>query len=298
MPRRWTLSSCIVHRLDTPLLPPFLRANHIYFYPPLPLLSSPPILSSNNPSRSSSINFLPFLPIELEDECITISLLSISSIYIYISLSSWMEKQLFLPNLWGILDSSGLRNAGRGPVFPSPGATRLHSFRDFGRSFSLRRSMERGFSAGFPFLAGRRRGESLVPAGSLSFTFHAGREPAKPGRKGPRGRKPAARHGCTTKLARRVPVLSVSPRAWDDSTILYLAPTDPFPSLDGILNWQDATNRRSRVVDRQIAFDPRGIKRFEPSVDGENRDRDRSRLKIMRANLKKEGEETLLRCLQ
>lgn len=219
-------------------------------------------------------------------------------IYIYISLSSWMEKQPFLPNLWGILDSSGLRNAGRGPVFPSPGATRLHSFRDFGRSFSLRRSMERGFSAGFPFLAGRRRGESLVPAGSLSFTFHAGREPAKPGRKGPRGRKPAARHGCTTKLARRVPVLSVSPRAWDDSTILYLAPTDPFPSLDGILNWQDAMNRRSRVVDRQIAFDPRGIKRFEPSVDGENRDRDRSRLKIMRANLKKEGEETLLRCLQ
>lgn len=97
MPRRWTLSSCIVHRLDTPLLPPFLRANHIYFYPPLPLLSSPPILSSKNPSRSSSINFLPFLPIQLENECITISLLSIS-IYIYISLFHLMDgKATFSP---------------------------------------------------------------------------------------------------------------------------------------------------------------------------------------------------------
>lgn len=89
MPRRWTLSSCIVHRLDTPLLPPFLRANHIYFYPPLPLLSSPPILSSKIPSRSSSINFLPFLPIELEDECITISLLSI---YIYLFHRGWKSN--------------------------------------------------------------------------------------------------------------------------------------------------------------------------------------------------------------
>lgn len=183
-------------------------------------------------------------------------------IYIYISLSSWMEKQPFsqifeessIPPVWETLAEA--------PFFPRPGQRDYtHSEISDGPSFSLRRSMERGFSAGFPFLAGRRRGESLVPAGSLSFTFHAGREPAKPGRKGPRGRKPAARHGCTTKLARRVPVLSVSPRAWDDSTILYLAPTDPFPSLDEILNWQDATNRRSRVVDRQIAFDPRGKSR-------------------------------------
>lgn len=94
------------------------------------------------------------------------------------------------------------------------------------------RSMDRGFSAGFPFLAGRRRGESLVPAGSLSFTFHAGREP--------RGRKrPAASHGCTTKLARRVPVSSSSspsPYAWDDSTILYLAPTSPSFSVLGLWN--------------------------------------------------------------
>lgn len=250
MPRRWTLSSCIVHRLDTPLLPPFLRANHIYFYPPLPLLSSPPILSSKIPSRSSSINFLPFLPIELEDECITISLLSISSIYIYISLfhhgwKSNLFSQIFeessIPPVWETLAEA--------PFFPRPGQRDYtHSEISDGPSFSLRRSMERGFSAGFPFLAGRRRGESLVPAGSLSFTFHAGREPAKPERKGPRGRKPAARHGCTTKLARRVPVLSVSPRAWDDSTILYLAPTDPFPSLDEILNWQDATNHELSIV--------------------------------------------------
>lgn len=119
MPRRWTLSSCIVHRLDTPLLPPFPRANHIYFYPPLPLLSSPPILSSNNPSRSSSINFLPFLPIELEDECITISLLSIY-IYIYLFHRGWKSNlfsQIFeessIPPVWETLAEA--------PFFPRPG---------------------------------------------------------------------------------------------------------------------------------------------------------------------------------
>lgn len=95
------MNTLIVHRAPPrhTAPPPFPRANHIYFYPPLPLLSSPPILSSNNPSRSSSINFLPFLPIELEDECITISLLSIY-IYIYLFHRGWKSN----------LSSKSLRN--------------------------------------------------------------------------------------------------------------------------------------------------------------------------------------------
>lgn len=114
------------------------------------------------------------------------------------------KSNLFIQNVRGILRFEKRWSRPRFSLARGNEITLIQRFRA-ARLFpsAAPRSMDRGFSAGFPFLAGRRRGESLVPAGSLSFTFHAGREP--------RGRKrPAASHGCTTKLARRVPVLSSS----------------------------------------------------------------------------------------
>lgn len=243
-------ASCIVHRLDTPS-PPRIRANHLYFYPPSPLFSS----DSQLQQFSFSINFNGFLRFKLEDEllrrsCIGNSLLSIYFKYVSLLRRQWdrrFPKQAFSQIFE---ESSGLRNAGP-PFFPRPGQRDYtHSEISDGPSFSLRRSMDRGLSAGFPFLAGRRRGESLVPARSLSFTFHTrGGNRLTRGGRGER-EQPAARHGCTTKLARRVPVLSVSIllRAWDDSTILYLAPTDPFPSLDGARALIDRMQLRSWIL--------------------------------------------------
>lgn len=117
-----------MHRLDTPL-PPSLypRESHLF-------LSS--LFSTDSQLLSTILLdkfFIRFLPIELEDEHVDYVLSSyLLSFYIeYIYISSWNGKAIFSPKMFE--ESSGLRNAGPGPVFPSPGATRLHSFRDFGR---------------------------------------------------------------------------------------------------------------------------------------------------------------------
>lgn len=69
-------------------------------------------------------------------------------------------------------ESFGLRNAGPGPVFPSPGATRLHSFRDFGRpeSFSLRRPTLNGpWFLGWISVSGRATTRRVARARGESF---------------------------------------------------------------------------------------------------------------------------------
>ena len=126
MPRRWTLSSCIVHRLDTPL-PPSLypRESHLF-------LSS--LFSTDSQLLSTILLdkfFIRFLRTRGWTRRLRIIIVPSFFLYrIYISfIVEW--KSNFFSQMFK--ESFGLRNAGPGPVFPSPGATRLHSFRDFGR---------------------------------------------------------------------------------------------------------------------------------------------------------------------
>lgn len=100
-------------------------------------------------------------------------------------MTSKVSKASFFPNLRGIL---GFEKRWP-PVFPSPGATRLHSFRDFGRPVFFPPPLNGPWSLGWISVSGRATTRRVARARGESFIHlpHAGREPANPGRKGREG---------------------------------------------------------------------------------------------------------------
>lgn len=166
MPRRWTLSSCIVHRLDTPL-PPSLypRESHLF-------LSS--LFSTDSQLLSTILLdkfFIRFLPIELEDEHVDYVLSSyLLSFYIeYIYLSSWNGKAIFSPKC--LKNPSVWETLAQAPFFPRPGQRDYtHSEISGGPSFSLRRPTLNGpWFLGWISVSGRATTRRVARARGESF---------------------------------------------------------------------------------------------------------------------------------